>query len=579
MGDDSQSKRVYEQIEQSADFYQPALYELLTFYHSLENQSEPLDGQFVPMTTVQNSSPKDVKIFAVGLIPPPSHVTGRLLDRTASILAAQDDSALAYQLISPEAAEAAEVEEIPGNASSDSTLNISRGPNRSTVEPKRRVADRSNQLLSGLHPSIAPLAQKLLAMAAEQGISLVINQGFRTYAEQDALFAKGRTEPGGVVTGTKGGESWHNFGLAFDVAMVSPGPKPPIGNPSWPPGKDVWSTVGALGQSIGLIWGGSFSSIADYGHFEFHPGVTKAQARNGVRPAAPAGEPTPITGTAPSNPTWRKTGSDNAQEASRTISLAANLSLNRENLGKRFDEQQLSTIKLMQAALDQMARTPPLRLLVNPQSLRVQASKIISDGNWGRNGPIVEHWGEEQDKIEASGKIAAFYSMDAYDANGPGLTRTARQFSSSYQNLMSLWLIYKNNGGIWFPDPISPSGSRAKNLSVVGSVYLYYDEILYIGSFDNFSITEAEGSPFSLEYSFSFSVRAWYILDHMDDRQYMYGQDTTQKPLLTGAATSPTFGGNNAQPSPNVALPTLSTANDPLFGINDGDIGDNLEGI
>lgn len=561
---------IRDEIETKSDFYQPAVYELLTFYHALSNQSEPLDGQFVPMTTVQNRSTKDVKIFAVGLIPPSARVTGRLLDRTASIInskqASQDNSALAYFSGSAEDIAKAEMEEIPGNASSDSSLNISRGPNRSTVEPKRRVSERSNQLLSGLHPSIQPLAQKLLAAAAQQGISLVINQGVRTYAEQDALYAKGRTEPGGVVTGTKGGESWHNFGLAFDVAMVSPGPKPPIGSPSWPPGKDTWSTVGALGQSVGLVWGGNFSALADYGHFEFHPGITKEQARSGVRPEAPAGEPTPITDVAAPANAWKSNGSSNAQESARASSLAANKQLNQDNLGKRFMEQQQYMVKLMREALDTMARTPPLRLLVNPQSFRVQAAKHISDGNWGRNGPIIEHWGEEQDKIEGSGKVAAFYSMDAYDANGPGLTRTARQFSSSYQNLMSLWLIYKNNGGVWFPDPIAPSGSKAKNLSVVGSVYLYYDEVLYIGSFDNFSITESETAPFSLEYSFSFTVRAWYLLDHLDDKQYMYGQSET-KSISTGSTDSPTFGGNNAQPSPSVALPVPTSPNGPLAAL------------
>lgn len=233
----------------------------------------------------------------------------------------------------------------------------------------------------------------------------------------------------------------------------------------------------------------------------------------------------------------------------------ASKTLNATNLGKEFLAQQQATIKMMREALDQMAKTPPLRLLVNPQSFRTSAEKIISDGNWGRNGPIIEHWGENQDKVEGSGKIAAFYSLDAYNANGPGLSRTARQFSVSYQNLLALWLIYKNNGGVWFPDPIVPTGSRAKNLAVVGSVYLYYDEILYIGSFDSFTLTESETGPFTLEYSFSFTVRAWYLLDHLDDTQYTYGRPTTTT-LPTGTpATNPLMGGNNAQVSPNVALP------------------------
>lgn len=39
----------------------------------------------------------------------------------------------------------------------------------------------------------------------------------RTFAEQDALYAQGRTKPGAKVTNAKGGQSYHNYGLAcFD---------------------------------------------------------------------------------------------------------------------------------------------------------------------------------------------------------------------------------------------------------------------------------------------------------------------------------------------------------------------------
>jgi len=42
----------------------------------------------------------------------------------------------------------------------------------------------------------------------------------RTFAEQDALFAQGRTKPGKVVTKAKGGLSMHNYGLAIDVVLL-----------------------------------------------------------------------------------------------------------------------------------------------------------------------------------------------------------------------------------------------------------------------------------------------------------------------------------------------------------------------
>ena len=42
----------------------------------------------------------------------------------------------------------------------------------------------------------------------------------RTFAEQDNLYAQGRTKPGPVVTYAKGGQSYHNYGLAIDIVLI-----------------------------------------------------------------------------------------------------------------------------------------------------------------------------------------------------------------------------------------------------------------------------------------------------------------------------------------------------------------------
>lgn len=49
----------------------------------------------------------------------------------------------------------------------------------------------------------------------------------RTFAEQDALYAQGRTKlydssgaKLGIVTKSKGGQSYHNYGLAIDIVLV-----------------------------------------------------------------------------------------------------------------------------------------------------------------------------------------------------------------------------------------------------------------------------------------------------------------------------------------------------------------------
>jgi len=43
----------------------------------------------------------------------------------------------------------------------------------------------------------------------------------RTHAEQDKLYAQGRTVKGSIVTNARGGQSYHNYGLAIDICLLS----------------------------------------------------------------------------------------------------------------------------------------------------------------------------------------------------------------------------------------------------------------------------------------------------------------------------------------------------------------------
>ena len=42
----------------------------------------------------------------------------------------------------------------------------------------------------------------------------------RTIKEQNDLYAQGRTKPGKIVTNAKGGQSYHNYGLAIDIVLL-----------------------------------------------------------------------------------------------------------------------------------------------------------------------------------------------------------------------------------------------------------------------------------------------------------------------------------------------------------------------
>lgn len=125
------------------------------------------------------------------------------------------------------------------------------------------VDDRSEANITTLLPEVQPLARALVQKAATNGIQIKVISGLRTYAEQDALYAKGRSEPGKKVTNAKGGYSNHNFGIAFDIGVFS-------GN-RYLGDAPQYKAVGALGMELGLEWGGSWTSIADQPHFQLRP--------------------------------------------------------------------------------------------------------------------------------------------------------------------------------------------------------------------------------------------------------------------------------------------------------------------
>ena len=82
------------------------------------------------------------------------------------------------------------------------------------------VDARSEKTIATLQPEVRPYARALVLRAASAGISIKVISGLRTYAEQNALYAQGRTEPGRVVTNARGGYSNHNFGIAFDIGVL-----------------------------------------------------------------------------------------------------------------------------------------------------------------------------------------------------------------------------------------------------------------------------------------------------------------------------------------------------------------------
>ena len=115
--------------------------------------------------------------------------------------------------------------------------------------------------MENLHPLLEFKILQLVSICENEGLKIKVTQGYRSKAEQDALYAQGRTKPGKIVTNAKGGYSMHNWGIAFDFCRND-------GKGTYNESGDFFTKVGKLGQSIGLEWGGSWKSFPDKPHFQ-----------------------------------------------------------------------------------------------------------------------------------------------------------------------------------------------------------------------------------------------------------------------------------------------------------------------
>jgi len=139
----------------------------------------------------------------------------------------------------------------------------------------------TDQRIMTLNPKVQPSAFAFInEVEAKLGFRLRVTQALRTIADQNALYAQGRTAPGNRVTKARGGQSYHNYGLALDVVEIELN-----GNVNWRKGDmPFWNSVAAIGISHGFDWGGNFKNGADLPHFEMTFGFTHQQLQNGATP-------------------------------------------------------------------------------------------------------------------------------------------------------------------------------------------------------------------------------------------------------------------------------------------------------
>lgn len=111
--------------------------------------------------------------------------------------------------------------------------------------------------LKALHPYFRDKVIQLISKCEEKGITLAIVETYRTRAKQYEYRAMGKK-----YTRATGGKSKHQYGIAVDVVPI-------VDSAAVWNNKQLWRTIGLVGERLGLRWGGRWRHLYDPGHFEW----------------------------------------------------------------------------------------------------------------------------------------------------------------------------------------------------------------------------------------------------------------------------------------------------------------------
>ena len=121
-----------------------------------------------------------------------------------------------------------------------------------------------------LNADAKPLFEEFLTLCHAHKFNVQVTSGSRTVAEQDDLYALGRTKSGKVITNAKGGQSAHNYGIAIDVVVLDRN-----GDCDWRAETYgmLWTLAKEAGlEAKGLFWAGEWKSFKEAVHFDLSGG-------------------------------------------------------------------------------------------------------------------------------------------------------------------------------------------------------------------------------------------------------------------------------------------------------------------
>ncbi|AEV33905.1 putative peptidoglycan-binding domain-containing protein [Owenweeksia hongkongensis DSM 17368] len=122
-----------------------------------------------------------------------------------------------------------------------------------------------------IHPQLRTELLEIYNEILERGVGVRFTSVLRSFKEQDAIYAQGRWgNPGSIVSHARGGQSYHNYGLAVDFCLLKTN-----GQVSWNRSDDLdrdgqsdWMEIASAFKMYGWEWGGDWNSFKDYPHVQ-----------------------------------------------------------------------------------------------------------------------------------------------------------------------------------------------------------------------------------------------------------------------------------------------------------------------
>jgi len=133
----------------------------------------------------------------------------------------------------------------------------------------------NSRSLDDLHPRVKALAETFIKHCDEAGYDILIYSTYRDIEAQNAIYAQGRTTKGSIVTNAKGGQSFHNYRVAFDWVPVCGG------KARW---NDylAYSKCGKIAEEVGLEWAGRWAGkLKETAHCQYTNGLSIADFQKG----------------------------------------------------------------------------------------------------------------------------------------------------------------------------------------------------------------------------------------------------------------------------------------------------------